>query len=151
MEAIEENLGNLIAQRKQVKLELSELEDVLLQREELLNKIDGAIEFANTLKEEPKDYKVYKKNEDIEPKIIIKEVPVEKIVEKEVIKEVPVEKIVEKEVIKEVPVEKIVERIIEVEKPPKPQETSMYKPATTPETPKSKPNNPWGPPGGSRT
>jgi len=42
-------------------------------------------------------------------KIVVKEVPVEKIVEKEVIKEVPVEKIVEKEVIKEVVVEKIVE------------------------------------------
>ena len=38
---------------------------------------------------------------------VIKEVPVEKIVEKQVIKEVPVEKIVE--TIKEVPVEKIVE------------------------------------------
>ena len=38
---------------------------------------------------------------------VIKEVPVEKIVEKQVVKEVPVEKIVE--TIKEVPVEKIVE------------------------------------------
>ena len=53
----------------------------------------------------------------------IVEVPVEKIVEKEVIKEVPVEKIVEvpvekiveKEVIKEVPVEKIVEVPVEKE------------------------------------
>ena len=54
MEGIEEKLGNLIAQRKQVKLELSELEDALLSREELLNKVDGAIEFANSLKEEPK-------------------------------------------------------------------------------------------------
>ena len=54
---VEEKLGNLIAQRKQVKLELSDLEDALLQREELLNKIDGAIEFANSLKEEPKDKK----------------------------------------------------------------------------------------------
>ena len=61
------------------------------------------------------------------PVEVVKEVPVEKIVEKEVrvevpvevIKEVPVEKIVEKEVIKEVPVEKIVEkeRIVEVESP----------------------------------
>ena len=51
---IEEKLGNLIAQRKQVKLEISELEDALLSREELLNKVDGAIEFANSLKEEPK-------------------------------------------------------------------------------------------------
>jgi len=54
---IEEKLGNLNAQKKQVKFEISELEDVLLQREELLNKIDGAIEFANSLKEEPKDKK----------------------------------------------------------------------------------------------
>ena len=61
------------------------------------------------------------------PVEVVKEVPVEKIVEREVrvevpvevIKEVPVEKIVEKEVVKEVPVEKIVEkeRIVEVESP----------------------------------
>ncbi len=61
------------------------------------------------------------------PVEVVKEVPVEKIVEKEVVKEVPVEKIVEREVrvevpvevIKEVPVEKIVEkeRIVEVESP----------------------------------
>lgn len=50
--------------------------------------------------------------EKIIEKEIIKEVPVEKIVE--VIKEVPVEKIVVKEVIKEVPVEKIVEIVKEV-------------------------------------
>jgi len=49
---IDEKLGNLIAQRKQVKLEISELEDALTAREELLNKVDGAIEFANTLKED---------------------------------------------------------------------------------------------------
>ena len=39
-------------------------------------------------------------------RVVVKEVPVEKIVEKIVPKEVPVEKIVTKEVIKEVPVEK---------------------------------------------
>jgi len=50
--------------------------------------------------------------EKIIEKEVIKEVPVEKIVE--VIKEVPVEKVVIKEVIKEVPVEKIVEVIKEV-------------------------------------
>ena len=61
MEGIEEKLGNLIAQRKQVKLEISDLEDALLQREELLNKIDGAIEFANSLKEEPKEQPKEKK------------------------------------------------------------------------------------------
>ena len=59
---VEEKLGNLIAQRKQVKLELSELEDVLLKREELLNKIDGAIEFANSLKEDDKPKKKEKKD-----------------------------------------------------------------------------------------
>ena len=37
-------------------------------------------------KKEKKDYKVYKKNEDIKKEIITKEIPVEKIVEKEVIK-----------------------------------------------------------------
>ncbi len=62
MEGIEEKLGNLIAQRKQVKLELAELEDALLQREELLNKVDGAIEFANSLKEENKPNKKEKKD-----------------------------------------------------------------------------------------
>jgi len=41
---------------------------------------------------------------------IIKEIPVEVIVEKEVIKEIPVEVIVVKEIIKEVPVEVIVEK-----------------------------------------
>jgi len=50
--------------------------------------------------------------EKVVEKEIIKEVPIEKIVE--VIKEVPVEKVVIKEVIKEVPVEKIVEVIKEV-------------------------------------
>ena len=50
--------------------------------------------------------------ERIVEKEVIKEVPVERIVE--VFKEVPVEKIVIKEVIKEVPIEKIVEVIKEV-------------------------------------
>ena len=49
---IDEKLGNLIAQKKQVKLEINELQDALLARKELLNKVYGAIEFANTLKEE---------------------------------------------------------------------------------------------------
>ena len=49
---IEEKIGNLVAQSKQVKLEISDLEDALLKREELLNKIQGALEFANSLKEE---------------------------------------------------------------------------------------------------
>ena len=48
----------------------------------------------------------------VEVREVIKEVPVEKIVEKVVVKEVPVEKVV----VKEVPVEKIVERKVPVEK-----------------------------------
>ena len=47
---------------------------------------------------------------------IVKEIPVEKIVEKEVVREIPVEKIVEKEVVKEVPVERVVVKEIPVEK-----------------------------------
>ena len=59
---IEEKKGNLIAQRKQVKLELTELEEALLQRKERLNKVDGAIEFANSLKEDKKPKKKEKKD-----------------------------------------------------------------------------------------
>lgn len=74
----------------------------------------------------PADAKVYRLHEfpiDEDPppviveKEVIKEVPVEKIVEK--IVEVPVKKIVEVEKRIEVPVEKIVEKIVEVEKPPR--------------------------------
>ena len=54
---IKEKLGNLIAQKKQVKLEISELEEALITRKELLNKVDGAIEFANSLKEPKKKEK----------------------------------------------------------------------------------------------
>ena len=77
-----------------------------------------------------KEVPVEKVVEKIVEKEVIKEVPVEKIVEKivekEVRVEVPVEKIVEREVIKEVPVEKIVEKIVEkvVEVPP-PARTEM--------------------------
>lgn len=49
----------------------------------------------------------------VEVREVIKEVPVEKIVEKVVVKEVPVEKVV----VKEVPVEKIVEKIVEKKVP----------------------------------
>ena len=55
-------------------------------------------------------------SEEPEPVTIIKEVEVPV----EVIKEVPVEKIVEKEVIKEVPVERVVEKIVEVVKEAEP-------------------------------
>ena len=80
-----------------------------------------------SLPPETKAYRLHEFPIDEDPpptiveKEVIKEVPVEKIVEK--IVEVPVEKIVEKivEVEKrvEVPVEKIVEKIVEVEKPPR--------------------------------
>ena len=57
MKDMEEKLGNLIVQRKQVKFEIYELEDVLSQKKELLNKVDGALEFGESLKEKPKDKK----------------------------------------------------------------------------------------------
>ena len=60
-------------------------------------------------KEIKKDYKVYKKNEVPKEKVIIKEVPIEKIVEKEVIKEVikevPVEKKLQDNLVKDLPKE----------------------------------------------
>tara|TARA_Y100001973_G_scaffold106325_1_gene183504 strand:+ start:3075 stop:3263 length:189 start_codon:yes stop_codon:yes gene_type:complete len=59
---IKEKLGNLITQKKKVKLEITELEDALLIREELLNKIEGAIEFASALEEEDKPKKKEKKD-----------------------------------------------------------------------------------------
>ena len=61
---IENRIGNLEAQRKQVKLEISELEDALTQREELLNKVDGAIEFAKSKIEVPRDDKKKKEKKD---------------------------------------------------------------------------------------
>ena len=64
-----------------------------------------------------KAYRLHELPVDCDPPPIVKEVPVEKVVEK--IVEVPVEKIVEKVVEKEVrgevPVEKIVEKIVEKE------------------------------------
>ena len=57
MKDLEEKLGNLLAQKKQLKIEISELEDALSQRKELLNKVDGALEFGESLKEKPKDKK----------------------------------------------------------------------------------------------
>ena len=37
---LDEKIGNLNAQRKQIKIEISDLEEALLKREELLNKIE---------------------------------------------------------------------------------------------------------------
>jgi hypothetical protein len=78
-----------------------------------LNNIDDVEGFTENMLQQGFNVEKYGMGpiEKWEPKVVEKEVPVEKIVE--VIKEVPVEKIVEVEkeveVIKEVPVEKIVE------------------------------------------
>ena len=72
-------------------------------------------------KEIKKDYKVYKKNEDIKPEVIIKEVPVEKIVEK--IVEVEKKEILQGNLVKDLPKEE------------KPRPTRRY-------------NSSWGNPGG---
>ena len=61
---IENKIGNLEAQKKQVKLEITELKEALIQRENLLNKVDGAIEFANSIIEVPKDDKKKKEKQD---------------------------------------------------------------------------------------
>jgi len=52
---LDEKIGNLNAQKKQVKVEVSELEEALLKREELLNKIEGAIEFATSIANESEE------------------------------------------------------------------------------------------------
>ena len=52
---LDKKIGNLTAQKQQLKLEISDLEDGLLEREELLNKVDGALELANTLLNEIKN------------------------------------------------------------------------------------------------
>ena len=59
---LEKKIGNLTAQKHHLKLEISDLEDGLLEREELLNNIDGAIQFANSLKEDTKPKKKEKKD-----------------------------------------------------------------------------------------
>jgi|7_EtaG_2_1085326.scaffolds.fasta_scaffold09130_3 chaperonin cofactor prefoldin len=57
MKDLEEKLGNLLAQKKQLKIEISELEDALSQRKKLFDKVEGALEFGESLKEKPKDKK----------------------------------------------------------------------------------------------
>lgn len=59
---IDDKIGNLISQKKQIKLEISELKESLISREQLLFKINGAIEFAESLKEEKVKDKKEKKN-----------------------------------------------------------------------------------------
>jgi uncharacterized protein YjcR len=56
---MEEKKGNLEAQRKQASIQLQELEVGVKQVDRLIAKIDGALEFINSLEEEekPKDKK----------------------------------------------------------------------------------------------
>ena len=61
---IENKIGNLNSQRKQVKLEITEHEEALIQREDLLHKIDGALEFAKSIIEVPRDDKKKKEKKD---------------------------------------------------------------------------------------
>ena len=58
----EEKIKNLIEQRKQVKSELSELEEATLNRDGLLNKIDGALEILKSLQSEKESEKDKKEN-----------------------------------------------------------------------------------------
>ena len=49
---LEEKEGNLKAQKKQVKIELQELEVALRERARLLDRIDGALEFIGSIGKE---------------------------------------------------------------------------------------------------
>ena len=52
-----EKIENLQKQRKQVKSDMNEFEEAMLKREELLNKIDGALEMLLTLEQEEEESK----------------------------------------------------------------------------------------------
>ncbi len=57
-----EKIDNLLEQKKQIVGEISEIEDILLSKEELKSKIDGGIEVLMSLKsEEDKKSKEKKK------------------------------------------------------------------------------------------
>ncbi len=57
-----EKIDNLLEQKKQIIGEISEIEDILLSKEELKSKIDGGIEVLMSLKsEEDKKSKEKKK------------------------------------------------------------------------------------------
>lgn len=49
---IDKKIGELNTQNKQLKFEINEIEELLLQKEELLNKVNGALELANIIKNE---------------------------------------------------------------------------------------------------
>lgn len=57
-----EKIENLKNQRKQVKSEMNEIEEAMLNSETLLNKIDGALELLITLQNEEKLKKENKDN-----------------------------------------------------------------------------------------
>ena len=57
-----EKIENLQNQRKTLKAELSEYEDAVLNREQLLNKVDGALEVLVSLQNEEDSKKENKKD-----------------------------------------------------------------------------------------
>ena len=57
-----EKIENLQNQRKQVKAELSQIEDALTNSETLLNKVDGALELLVSLQQEEEAKKENKKD-----------------------------------------------------------------------------------------
>ena len=59
-----EKIENLQSQRKQVKSDMNDYEEAMLKREELLNKIDGALEMLLTLQEEEDSKKDNKKDKN---------------------------------------------------------------------------------------
>ena len=57
-----EKIENLQNQRKTLKAELSEYEDAVLNRKQLLNKVDGALEVLLSLQNEEDSKKENKKD-----------------------------------------------------------------------------------------
>ena len=57
-----EKIENLQTQRKPLKAELSEYEDAVLNRKQLLNKVDGALEVLLSLQNEEDSKKENKKD-----------------------------------------------------------------------------------------
>ena len=59
-----EKIENIQKQRKQIKADISELEEAMLNREELLHKIDGALEMLASLQKEEDSKKDNKKDKN---------------------------------------------------------------------------------------
>ncbi len=57
-----EKIENLQNQRKTLKAELNEYEDAVINREQLLNKVDGALEILISLQQEEEAKKENKKD-----------------------------------------------------------------------------------------